>query len=293
VCRSAGRDDQSFGHLLVRKTLAACRLLERVCTPPLSEHCLRAHRDAGVDLLLEKGVTEILGDDTVRGVLLSDGTTLPAGVVVVGVGAGPQISLAEKLGVDCRRGMVVDASGRTTHPRIFAVGDCTVQPHPHLDGELLALESVNNAVEQGRAAAHALLGLEPPARGVPWFWSDQGAMKIQIAGISHGYDDYVVRSVDGRLTVLYYRAGRLIAGEAVDIPRDFLVVRRALAEGKTVDRERAEDLSFALKQAGARLKVLRIDAIPFAIPYVKPLGSRAGEAATAAHLLVIGNGIDG
>jgi 3-phenylpropionate/trans-cinnamate dioxygenase ferredoxin reductase component len=228
---------------------AAERLLERVCAPPLSRYCLREHRTAGIDVHLGATVIELVGDSqaAVTAVRLADGTTLPADVVIIGVGAVPAIEVAEKAGLQCRRDVVVDTAGRTSHPRVVAVGDCTEQPHPHLDGQLLTIESVHNAGEQARAAAHSLLGLQPPDRGVPWFWSDQGNLKIQIAGISHGHDAYVERNEPARLTVLYFRAGRLIAADMVNNPRDFMAVKRALASGGTIDPDRAGDVAVPVK----------------------------------------------
>lgn len=228
---------------------AAPRLLERVCAPPLSHYCLREHRAAGIDVHLSACVAELTGDaqGAVTGVRLADGTTLPADVVLIGVGAVPMIEVAEKAGLQCRRGIVVDSAGRTSHRHVVAAGDCTEQPHPHLDGQLLAIESVHNADDQAKAAAHVLLGLEPPGRGVPWFWSDQGNLKIQMAGISHGHDAYVERLEPGRLTVLYFREHRLIAADVVNNPRDFMAVKRALAGGGTLDPERAGDLAVSVK----------------------------------------------
>lgn len=227
----------------------AGRLLERVCAAPLSDFCLWQHRAAGIDVRLDATVVELNGDDhgRVEGVRLADGTHVRADVVIVGVGAVPTIGIAEKAGLDCRRGIVADAAGRTAHPRVVAAGDCTEQPHPHLPGECVAIESVNNAVEQSRAAAHVLLGLPPPPRGVPWFWSDQGPLKIQMAGISHGYDEYVVREEGDRLTVLYFRNGGLIAADVVNNPRDFMAVKRALGEHRSLDPERARDPDRSLK----------------------------------------------
>lgn len=228
----------------------ASRLLERVCAPPLSDYCLTEHRGAGIAVRLDSAVVELLGDErgAVSGVRLADGTTLPATVVIVGVGAVPATDLAEKAGLECRRGILVDTAGRTSHPRVVAAGDCAEQPHPHLDGDSLTIESVNNAIEQSRAAAHALLGMEPPQRGTPWFWSDQGNLKIQIAGISHGSDEHVVRHEPGRLTVLYFRSGRLIAADMVNNPRDFMAVKKALAHGRSVDAGRAGDVAVALRE---------------------------------------------
>ncbi|MFI2560380.1 oxidoreductase C-terminal domain-containing protein [Nocardia farcinica] len=152
--------------------------------------------------------------------VLADGTELPADLVVVGIGAVPTVDLARDLGLRCEGGIVTDEHGRTDHPAVVAAGDCTVQPHPHLAGRLLGLESVNNAAEQGRAAGRIVAGTDLGPRGVPWFWSNQGDLRIQIVGVSDGHDDLVVRRSEDRITVLYYRDGVLIAADTVDNPRD-------------------------------------------------------------------------
>ncbi|WP_203337698.1 NAD(P)/FAD-dependent oxidoreductase [Nocardioides limicola] len=225
------------------------RLLQRLCAPPLSEHCLKVHRDAGIDVLLDCSVASLRASHgAVTGVELDDGTVLRASLVVVGIGAVPDIELAQAAGLRCQRGVVVDAAGRTGRVDVVAAGDCTVQRHPHRVDALLGIESVHNAVEQGKAAAHVLLGLEPPAPATPWFWSDQGDLKIQMAGISDGYDDHVVRKVDDRLTVLYYRHGNLIAVEVANNPREFMILRRALDKGHHIDRDRAEDVATPLRE---------------------------------------------
>ncbi|AYA23295.1 Pyridine nucleotide-disulphide oxidoreductase [Rhodococcus rhodochrous J3] len=179
--------------------------------------------------------------------VLADGTELPADLVVVGIGAVPTVDLARDLGLRCEGGIVTDEHGRTDHPAVVAAGDCTVQPHPHLAGRLLGLESVNNAAEQGRAAGRIAAGTDPGPRGVPWFWSNQGDLRIQIVGVSDGHDDLVVRRSEDRITVLYYRDGVLIAADTVDNPRDHNAAKRALANGQTIDREAAADIEVPLK----------------------------------------------
>lgn len=228
---------------------ATSRLLGRVCAPPLSDYLMTVHTGAGIDIRLDTAVTEIVGDPTghVTNVRLADGDTIPADVVIVGVGAIPNAELADKAGLACRRGILVDEAGRTTREGVVAVGDCAEQPHPNLPGHWLTIESVNNAAEQSKLAAHALTGTATPPRGVSWFWSDQADLKIQIAGISDGYDAYVVRQEPQRLTVLYFLDRRLIAADAVNNPRDFMAVKKALAEGRSVDPERAGDLKVSLK----------------------------------------------
>jgi 3-phenylpropionate/trans-cinnamate dioxygenase ferredoxin reductase component len=227
------------------------RLLSRVSAAPLSGFLLDRHREWGVRFLLGAEVRAIDGDadGRVRGVRLADGRVLPADLVVVGVGAVPETALAEKLGLQVRRGVVVDGAGRTSHPGVFAAGDCTVLLHPHLPGELIGVESVQNANDQARAVAAGIAGVAPPAPPVPWFWSDQRDLKLQIAGISGGFDRYVVRRSPGAgdVTVLYYRAGVLIAGESVNRPKDFMAVKRALGAGRTIPPELAADPDTPLK----------------------------------------------
>jgi 3-phenylpropionate/trans-cinnamate dioxygenase ferredoxin reductase subunit len=241
------------------------RLLGRVVAPPVSDHFLAYHRSTGVDVLLDTTVTSLAGDGArVSGVVVAEGRhhgplefvvadhdrVLPADLVVVGIGAVPDVDLARSAGLECRRGVVVNDRARTSHPQVVAAGDCTEQPHWNLPDDLLCLESVNNAVEQGHVAAHTLLGLDPPHRGVPWFWSDQGARKLQIAGVSDGHDTHVIRGdVDGeRLTVLYYRDGRLVAADAVNHPRDYMAARKVLDRGDTIDPVRAADPGIPLKE---------------------------------------------
>ncbi len=227
------------------------RLLSRVSAAPLSEFLLDRHRSWGVRFELGAEVREIVGGDDgrVRAVRLADGRELAADLVVVGVGAVPETELAERLGLHVRRGVVVDAAGQTSHPGVFAAGDCTVLPHPHLAGRLLGVESVQNANDQARAVAATLAGVAPSPAPVPWFWSDQRELKLQIAGISGGHDHHVVREDPGggQVTVLYYRHGGLIASESVNRPKDFMAVKRALGQGKTISPDAAAERDTPLK----------------------------------------------
>lgn len=227
------------------------RLLSRVSAEPLSRFLENQHRGWGVEFALGADLRSIVGEDgRVAGVRLGDGRLLPADLVIAGIGAIPETSLAEELGLDVRRGIVVDTACRTSHPAVWAVGDCTVQPHPHVPGELIGVESVQNANDQARAAAAAIAGAELPRAPVPWFWSDQRDLKLQIAGIAHGYDRYVVRgtTTSSEVTVLYYRHGVLIAAESVNRPKDFLAVKRALGARRTIDPDAAADPATPLKE---------------------------------------------
>jgi 3-phenylpropionate/trans-cinnamate dioxygenase ferredoxin reductase subunit len=220
----------------------ADRLLGRTVAPVVSAFYLAAHRKRGTEVLLGAGVTGFAGSSRVSRVELSDGTSIPADVVAVGIGLVPHTQLAVQLGLDCAGGIVVDEDGRTSIPTVFAAGDCTVVAHP--DHGSLRLESVQNAIAQAKRGAAALLGVEAPETGVPWFWSDQADLKLQIAGLSTGYDDVVVRGIPDTesFSVLYYRDGRLVAIDAINNPRDYMAVRRILETGGDVPKTAAADV---------------------------------------------------
>lgn len=227
------------------------RVLDRVGSAPLSEYLVAAHERAGVEFVMDAQVIELTGvDGRVTGVRLADGRTLPADMVITGIGAVPNTELADSLGLTCQGGIVVDSRCRTSNPNVLAIGDCTTTAHPHQPDSLLALESVQNAINQAKIAATELLGLEEAAKNVPWFWSNQGDLKVQIAGVSHGYEHSVVRTaeVNTGLTVLYYRGGHLIAGDCVNRPSDFLAIKRALSKEMTIDPAVAGDLTTPLKK---------------------------------------------
>ncbi|MET7398232.1 FAD-dependent oxidoreductase [Dactylosporangium sp. NPDC005572] len=243
VARSAGRN--------VTVVEAADRLIPRSVAPVISGFYAGAHERRGTAVRLGTGVTRIDGEGgRVTGVLLADGTRLPADLVVVGVGVEPRTELAEQLGLACDRGIVVDEFARTSEPSVVAAGDCTVLHNPATGVGPLRLESVPNAVAQARVAAATLLGSLRPYTEVPWFWSDQYDLKLQIAGLADGYDQLVVRGdpATERFSVLYYRQGRLLAVNAVNRPADYLAVRRALTDGTSLAADRAAAGDVSLKE---------------------------------------------
>ncbi|GGI95379.1 NAD(P)/FAD-dependent oxidoreductase [Streptomyces brasiliensis] len=254
VARSLGKD--------VTVMEAAQRLLSRAVAPVVSEFYRQAHRRRGTTVQLSAAVTGFDGaDGKVTAVRLADGSALPADLVLVGVGVVPRTELAERMGLVCDGGIVVDERARTSNPHVTAAGDCTVQPHPLTGVGRVRLESVQNAVAQATAAAAALLGRPARAAAVPWFWSFQGDLKLQIAGLSTGYDEHVVRGEPDseRFSVLYYRQGRLLAIDAVNSPADYMAVRKALTDGATVPAATAGDTSVPLKTL---LAAPRRDAVP-------------------------------
>ncbi|WP_347058339.1 FAD-dependent oxidoreductase [Blastococcus sp. HT6-30] len=229
---------------------AADRLVGRAVAPVVSEFYRRAHERRGSTVLLSTGVVGFQGTSgRVDGVLLADGRSLPADLVMVGIGVIPRTELAEQLGLECDGGIVVDAHARTSAPSVVAAGDCTVLPHPMTGEGRVRLESVPSAVAQATLAAATLLGREAHTRSVPWFWSNQGDLKLQIAGLSTGFDQHVVRGDPDTesFSVLYYRGGELLAVDAVNAPADYLAVRKALTQGKPLPADLVADTDTPLK----------------------------------------------
>ena len=226
---------------------AAPRLLGRVLAPVLSDWYADLHRGHGVQLVLDAQVAAIEADaHGVTGVRLANGSVIPAGLVVVGIGVTANDTLAQAAGLACERGIVVDACGRTSDPFIVAAGDCTARRLA--DGSLLRLESVQNATEQGRSAAAALLGQERPFTATPWFWSDQYDRKLQMAGLSTGADAWAVRGdmAAGGFTVYHFQGGRLIAADSVNAGKDHLLARKLLDAGVSPTQAQAGDADFDL-----------------------------------------------
>jgi 3-phenylpropionate/trans-cinnamate dioxygenase ferredoxin reductase subunit len=223
---------------------AADRLVGRAVAPVVSDFYRRAHERRGAVVRLGAAVAEV------RGVVLTDGNELPADLVLVGIGVMARTELARHLGLACEGGIVVDADARTSATKVVAAGDCTVRPHPLTGAGRVRLESVQNAVSQAKVAAATLAGRPRPAPEVPWFWSDQADLKLQIAGLSAGHDEIVVRGdLDAeRFAVLYYRAGSLLAVDAVNSPADYLAVRRALATGAALPADRVRRSDRPLKE---------------------------------------------
>ncbi len=223
---------------------AAPRLLGRVLAPVLSDWYADLHRAHGVTLVLNAQLQRLdVGDDgTAQAAVLADGTRLPCGLVVLGVGVSANDGLAREAGLAVDRGIVVDACGRTADPRIVAAGDCTARQLA--DGSLLRLESVQNATEQGKSAAAALLGQDRPFTAVPWFWSDQYDKKLQMAGLSGGADAWAVRgdvASGSGFSVWHFRAGRLLAVDAVNAAKEHLLSRKLLEAGVSPTPEQVAD----------------------------------------------------
>jgi len=234
---------------------ATGRLIGRVVAPVVSHFFYAAHERRGTRIILGAGVERLTGaaDGAVAGAQLATGEFVPADLVVVGIGAVPRTELAEQLGLACGGGIIVDEFARTSDPAIVAAGDCAVTPHPAAGGDLVRLESVGHAIDHAKCAAATIAGVPAPYEAVPWFWSDQGTLKLQIAGLSAGFDQTVVRGdpATEKFSVLYYRSGQLLAVHAVNVPRDYLAVRRALTAGQQIAPQDAADASRPLRAAAA------------------------------------------
>ena len=207
------------------------RVMSRVVSPNVSDYYQLRHTEHGVRLMLSTGLAGFEGRRRVRKVLTTDDQALPADFVVVGVGILPNMELAAAAGLDTADGIVVDDRCRTSDPDIYAIGDCTFHPND-IYGRRLRLESVHNALEQAKTAASNICGVDSSYCQVPWFWSDQYDIKLQIAGLSEGYDDVVLRGdpSGGSFACFYLADSILIAVDAINSPREFMQSKRLIAE---------------------------------------------------------------
>jgi 3-phenylpropionate/trans-cinnamate dioxygenase ferredoxin reductase subunit len=212
------------------------RVLARVAGPVVSEFFEHEHRSRGVDVRCGARLDGFEGSGRLEAVRLAGGERLPAGLAVVGVGILPCDELAKACGLACDDGIVVDRDARTSDAAVFAIGDCARRPLVHY-GRSGRLESVHNAIEQGKLAAAAILGRARPAEDVPWFWSDQYDLKLQIAGLSAGFDRIVVRGEpDSRkFAAFYLKDGALLAVDAVGMPMEFMASRQLILRGARPD----------------------------------------------------------
>lgn len=226
-------------------------LLARVAGPEVSAFYAGVHRDAGVTIQTDCSVQAVeISGDAVTSVRCSDGRRLAADLVVVGIGMIANVEVPNAAGLGDAMGIPVDDLSRTDDPDIVAAGDCTVQLHP-LYNRRVRIESVPNALEQARAAASWLCGKPKPNRSVPWFWSDQYDLKLQMAGLSAGFDRCIVRGeIETRSFSAFYLLGpRLIGVDAINRPADFLMSRKLLAKPVLADAEQLADESVPLNTA--------------------------------------------
>lgn len=226
------------------------RLMARAVGPDVSAFFAEVHRQNGVDLRFGDGIAAIAGrNGAVSGVRTSSGEELACDIVLAGIGVRPRTQLAEAAGLGIANGMVVDSAQRTSDPQVFALGDCASFPNPHGDG-MIRLESVQNAVDQAKIVAAGIMGHEARYQAVPWFWSDQYDLKLQMVGLSHGQDHVEERGnrADRRFSVFYFKAGRLIAIDSINRPADHMRGRRLLAAGAAPITPDEIDTHFAARR---------------------------------------------
>jgi 3-phenylpropionate/trans-cinnamate dioxygenase ferredoxin reductase subunit len=227
----------------------ADRVMSRVVSPEISDFYQIEHTSQGVKLRLSTGITAFHGDERIDAVETTDGELIPADFVVIGIGIVPNTELATHADIIVADGIVVNDQCQTNDPDIYAVGDCTSHPNS-IYGRQLRLESVHNAVEQAKTAANNICGKETHYSQVPWFWSDQYDLKLQIAGLSTGYDDVVIRGnpADRSFACLYLKDDKLIATDAVNSPKEFVQSKALIAARTVVDRDKLADTGLQLKE---------------------------------------------
>ncbi|MEY3004842.1 MAG: hypothetical protein RLZZ491_2018 [Pseudomonadota bacterium] len=222
----------------------APRILQRVAAPETSDYFRALHRAHGVDIREGVGLARLVGKGHVSGAVLSDGTELACDMVIVGIGITPATALAAAAGLVIENGIATDEQGRTSDPAIWAAGDCASFPY---QGGRIRLESVQNAIDQAEIVAQNILGAGIAYQPQPWFWSDQYDVKLQIAGLNTGYTRVVVRDAGAARSHWYYAGERLIAVDAMNDPRGYMVGKRLIADGKSPDPTQVADLGLDLK----------------------------------------------
>ncbi|UYV37627.1 FAD-dependent oxidoreductase [Rhodobacteraceae bacterium D3-12] len=224
----------------------ADRILQRVAAPETSGFFRDLHGAHGVNIIEGVGLDTLTGDTRVTGAKLSDGSTLDVDFVIVGVGIAPGTALAEAAGLTLDNGIATDAQGRTSDPHIWAAGDCASFPYR---GTRIRLESVPNAIDQAECVAENMLGAAKEYVAKPWFWSDQYDVKLQIAGLNVGYDRIVTRPGDkpGTTSFWYYAGDTLLAVDAMNDPRAYMIGKRLIEAGKSPDPAAVADPETALK----------------------------------------------
>ncbi|UWQ10583.1 FAD-dependent oxidoreductase [Aliiroseovarius crassostreae] len=224
----------------------ADRILQRVAAPETSDYFRTLHTTHGVRILEGIGLETLTGDGRVSGARLSDGTMLEVDFVIVGVGITANTTLAEAAGIEVENGIKTDAQGRTSAPDIWAAGDCASFPYR---GERIRLESVPNAIDQAEVVARNMMGEGVEYLAKPWFWSDQYDVKLQIAGLNTGYDQVITRPGDkeGAVSFWYYQGDTLLAVDAANDPRAYMIGKRLIEAGKSPAPKAVADTGIELK----------------------------------------------
>lgn len=226
------------------------RVLARVSGEDLSRFYEREHRAAGVDLRLDAVVQDIVGeDDRITGVRLAGGELLPADVVIVGIGIVPAVGPLLLAGASGANGVDIDEFCRTTLPDIYAIGDCAAHANDFAGGQVIRLESVQNASDMATTAARAILGDDEPYRATPWFWSNQYDLKLQTVGLNHAHDNSVTRGdpASRSFSVVYLRGGKVVALDCVNAIKDYVQGRKLVEAGAVIAPDALADAGTPLK----------------------------------------------
>ena len=222
----------------------ADRILQRVACAQTSDYFRALHQSHGVTLLEGVGLSSLTGTDHVTAAILSNGTTLDIDFALVGVGIQPNTQLADAAGLTLNNGIETNALGQTSQSTIWAAGDCASFPY---QGERIRLESVPNAIDQAEVVAANMLGAQKAYHATPWFWSDQYDVKLQIAGLNQGFENVVTRIGEAGRSHWYYKAGQVLAVDAMNDPRAYMVAKRLIEAGKTADPALVADPGSDLK----------------------------------------------
>jgi len=225
------------------------RVMGRVVSSEVSDFFQKKHQAEGVEFKFNSSITGIEPQGQQKRILCSDGSSFNTDFVVVGVGIQPNIELAESSGLRCNNGILVNDHGQTSDASVFAVGDCSNQPNK-LFKKRLRLESVSNAVEQARSVAASIAGIQTGDQEVPWFWSDQYNLKLQIAGISQDHDHRVVRGCpeEEKFAVFYEKEKRIIAVDAINSPKEFMIGKKWIAMQAEIPFELIRNMDIDLKE---------------------------------------------
>jgi 3-phenylpropionate/trans-cinnamate dioxygenase ferredoxin reductase subunit len=227
----------------------ASRIMQRSVSPQVSDYVTRKHREQGITLELSSSVKAFLGDNGRVTAVCTETSEWPADLVIVGAGSLPNSELAQAAGIACANGILVDAQMRSSAANVFAIGDCVAFENRYADNARLRLESIQNANDQARLVARSILGEEQGYDALPWFWSDQGEVKLQMVGLSMGRTHCVIRGEpeDGRFSVFHYRDSTLIAVDSINQPLEHMLSRKLMAAGISPDQRLIADTGIALK----------------------------------------------
>lgn len=230
------------------------RILQRVTAPEVSEFYARVHEEEGVKIVTEAQIEGIEGEKDVERVVMKNGDSYPAELVIIGVGVMPNVELAEEAGLKVDNGIAVDEFAQTSDENILAAGDCTSHYNPIYDRNI-RLESVQNAVDQSTIAAKTICGKPEAYNALPWFWSDQFDLKLQIAGLSQGYTDVIIRGDiknSRSFAAFYLKDGQLLAVDAVNKPQEFMIGKRLITGKIAIDATKLADEQIPMKELLAK-----------------------------------------